>query len=88
MSDDVRLEINEAELRRVLNGPALDATEQRAHRVADQARADAPVVSGAYRNGITVERVDGQVRVGSTVRYAKYVEADHGTLARAVDAAR
>ena len=62
----------------------------RADRVAEAARAAAPVVSGAYRDSIesfdvTTDRAVG--RVGASVPYAESVEAAHGTLARALDAA-
>ncbi len=59
----------------------------RAERVADRARAAAPVDTGAYRDSITVQdaTTDRAVaRVGSTVPYAGIVEAKTGNLARAL----
>lgn len=64
---------------------------RRAEAVADQARATAPVVTGNYRNSITVETdVTEQralARVVADVPYAMDVEARESTLGRAVDAA-
>ena len=63
---------------------------RRAERVAAQARATAPVETGAYRDGITVFDATTDravVRVGSTARHAPLVEAKTGNLARALDAA-
>lgn len=64
--------------------------QARAERVADAARSAAPVASGAYRDSIeaytvTTDRAVG--RAGAGVEYAFIVEAAHGVLARALDAA-
>lgn len=66
--------------------------EKRAERVAAEMRANAPVASGDYRNSITVTRVEHPTRpvfqIGPHVPYGMIVEADRGTAARALDAAR
>lgn len=54
------------------------------------ARASAPVLTGAYKDGLGVESDTADTvveRVGSSVRYAPFVEADTGNLLRALDAA-
>jgi len=59
-------------------------------RVAERARSTAPVVTGAYRDGITVTEGTTDravVRVGSTAPHASVVEARTGNLSRALDAA-
>lgn len=63
----------------------LDAAE----RAAERARQTAPVVSGEYRDGITVwtDETDRAVaRVGSTAPHALIVEANTGNIVRALDA--
>lgn len=63
---------------------------RRMDRVAETARGTAVVLTGAYRDGITawVEIEETAVgRAGSTVGHAKFVEADTGNMARALDAA-
>lgn len=61
-----------------------------AGRVLEQAKATAPVVTGAYRDGLTIwdDTTDrAAVRVGSTAPHASLVEASTGNLSRALDAA-
>lgn len=63
---------------------------RRAERVADAARAAAPVVSGGYRDGIGV--VSGTTdravaRVVARAPHSHLVEAKTGNLSRALDAA-
>lgn len=86
-----RVELNSAGMRAMLNSPGIAAAMMaRATRVRDVARGLAPVESGRYRASITVyaARTDRAVaRVGSHVPYAAAVEADHGVLQRALDAA-
>lgn len=66
--------------------------ERRADRVLQSAQASAPVLSGAYRSGLHVERdanADGPdtFRVAGSSNHDIYVEADTGNLARSLDAA-
>lgn len=71
------------------SGVRADLTK-RMERVASSARANAPVDSGAYRDGITIwqDTTDrAAVRCGSTARHAPVVEAKTGNLARALDSA-
>lgn len=63
---------------------------ERAERVASAARQNAPVVTGAYRDGIGVweDQTDrAVVRVGSTAPHAHLVEARTHNLLSALDAA-
>lgn len=63
---------------------------ERARRVADTARATAPVASGDYRAGLqawTAQTDRAVARAGSDVDHAVYVEAKTGNLNRALDAA-
>jgi hypothetical protein len=57
--------------------------------VADAAKANAPVLSGDYRDSIHVEDApDGLgVVIVSDIEYAMSIEANDGTLARALDSA-
>lgn len=65
----------------------------RAARVLGMAQAIAPVESGEYRDNLHVEEFTNArgvkcVRVTSGTDHDIYVEADSGTLARALDAAK
>lgn len=76
----------------LLRDPGVEAElERRAEKVATEARATAPVASGAYRDGIKVWSENGSKRstahVGSTARHAPIVEAATGNMARSLDAA-
>ena len=77
--------------RTLLNGTEVtDFVGRLGSRVRDRARATAPVMSGTYRDSVqlVVEHTDrARARVLSTVPYAMKVEATHGTLLRALDAA-
>lgn len=67
-----------------------DSLERRASRVEQAAKSSAPVASGAYRDSLHVEtaHTDRMVkRVVSDVPHAFAVEARHGVLAKALDAA-
>lgn len=79
-------------MRDLLASPEVrEALTQKAEAVADTARASAPVASGAYRDSIRVEQDTtdrAAVRVIADVPHALIVEANTGTLARALDAAR
>jgi hypothetical protein len=66
------------------------ALTARAERSLAKAKADAPVKSGEYRDGLhlvqdTTDRA--VVRVAGSTQHDWYVEATHGVLARALDAA-
>lgn len=51
------------------------------------AQASAPVLSGAYRDGLHIEqREHGEVRITGSTDHDVYVEADTGNLARSLDA--
>jgi hypothetical protein len=69
-----------------------DDLMERGDRVAQQAKALAPVATGAYRAGIKAESDDhpdrSVVHVGSGVPYAAIIEARLRVLGRAIDAAR
>jgi hypothetical protein len=70
---------------------------RRAQNVLEAARSGAPSVSGDYVDSIAIlddthtrtgVATRATVHVGATVPYAMRVESLHGTLARALDAAR
>lgn len=63
---------------------------EKAEKVLAEARANAPVDSGAYQASLTVEQATTDravARVVANVPYALDVEARTGNLARALDAA-
>lgn len=66
--------------------------ESRARKVLARAEATAPVVTGDYKRGLHLETVQHPsrvvVRVAGSTDHDLAVEADHGTLSRALDAAR
>lgn len=67
-----------------------DELTTRAERALAAARASAPVDTGSYRASLHIEQDTTDravVRVVAGVPYAIIVEADTGTLARALDAA-
>lgn len=87
MPRNIKLNING--LREVLKSPAMQGVlREHAERIADQARATAPVDTGEYRNSIRAEsRVHSRVAVGrvvATAPHALVVEARTGNLARAL----
>ena len=63
----------------------------RAERVEQAMKASAPVDTGAYRDGISVQRDEHPSRpvfhIGSSVPYAGVVEANTGNAVRSLDAA-
>jgi hypothetical protein len=72
------------------SGGVQSELRSRAERVAEAARASAPVETGEYRDAIAVadDTTDrAVVRVGSTAPHAFIVEAATGNMARALDAA-
>ena len=78
-------------IKEILNsGPVRDMLTKRAAPVLAAAQSSAPVVSGAYLQSLHIEQVTTDravVRVVADVPYASDVEANTGTLARALDAA-
>lgn len=87
----VRVKLNSAGMRALLNDPGLRADlTTRAERVLAAAKASAPVDSGEYRDSLhivddTTDRA--VVRVGSSAPHGLLVEMKTGNLARALDAA-
>lgn len=86
-----RVKLIDSGMRALLSDPGVAADlASRAESVAEAARASAPVETGAYRDSIHVEadHTDRVVaRVVADVPYATRVEAGHGTLTSALDAA-
>jgi len=84
----VKVNLDSNGMRELLNrGETAEAMRDVAEDVASRARADAPVRTGEYRSSIevVVERTDRAVaRVLADVPYAAEVEADRGTLNRAL----
>lgn len=89
MASTVRL--NRRGMAALLNAPGVrDDLTRRASRVEAAAKASAPVESGAYRNSIHVvqDTTDrAVVRVVAESDHGLVVEANTGTLKRALDAA-
>lgn len=88
----VKVKLNSAGVVDIFEQWASRDGARRAARVAAQARATAPVVSGTYRDSIRVSReTHGRGRpvfhVGPSVDYGMEVETATGTMARALDAA-
>ncbi|NHN55775.1 HK97 gp10 family phage protein [Calidifontibacter sp. DB0510] len=89
-----RVEVDEQALQRFLDTDAIKLATVVGEKVAARARTTAPVLSGAYRDGIDVQVARDAstghktVRVGSSVAYTMVIEARTGNLARALDAAR
>ena len=90
-----------AKVRVVPHQAAIDALERdtgvhrglrpNADAVLQRARDNAPVLTGAYRDGLHIEdvEVDGALgyRIAGDSDHDIYVEADTGNLSRALDAA-
>ena len=88
----VRVRLNSAGMRALLHDPGIRADlVARGERVLAAAESSAPVESGAYRSSLHLVVDDHPsrvaVHVGASVDYGMEVEADHGTLSRALDAA-
>lgn len=83
------IKLNQAAIDALVTDPGVtEDMMRRGEQVAAAARSDAPVLTGAYRDSITVtEREGGGVDVGSDLPYALVVQARTGNLARALDAA-
>lgn len=89
----VRVKLITRGVRELLKSPeTAEEMLRRARKVADQAKANAPVVSGTYRASIYAETHQGPSRVtgraGAGVAYSDQIEARHRVLGRAIDAAR
>lgn len=90
---DIRFVPNRSGIDELQRGPDLQRElRRRADRIADAARASAPVLTGEYRDSIHVEEevVDGKAvaRVVASSDHAIYVEAETGNMTRSFDAAR
>lgn len=77
----------------LLRSPQVEAKcEEVAHRVLAEAQAIAPVKTGAYKKSLHIEKISHAHRdtfaVVADVPYTTYVEAVHGTLARAAKAGK
>lgn len=87
----ITVKVSSAGIRALLKDPGLRSDlHRRAQQVADAAKANAPVVTGAYRDSIRVEDVTTDRAVAHVVAdvwYALGVEAKTGNLARSLDAA-
>lgn len=92
MPGSVRITINPAGIRELLNRAETRAMlTEKANRVLAAAQAGAPVESGAYKASLHVEQGTTDRAVVAVVAgtdHAFVVEANTGTLRRALDAAR
>jgi hypothetical protein len=87
-----RVELIDPGVEALLNDAGVTADlESRMGRALSAASSSAPVASGAYRDSLRLETLQhgnrSVVRLSSDVSYAMFVEANTGTLARALDAA-
>ena len=88
-----RFEPNERSFERVLRQPKVEQlVDDVTGRALDEARASAPVVTGAYKDGLHIEHRDGRYRrtamvVGGDVK-TMLLESKLGILARALKAAK
>lgn len=87
-----RVRLNSGAVQALLDGDqgVRDLLVARAEQVLSSAEANAPVRTGDYKSrlAITEDHTDRlALRVGSSSPHAHLVEAKHGTLARALDAA-
>lgn len=87
----VRVELNHGGMRDLLNSPGVRAElTRRAERVLARAKPTAPVESGEYQASLHIEQDTTDravVRVVAGTDHGMAVEANHGTLARALGAA-
>ena len=94
MGDLSRFKLNSSEIQKMLDGGnGVDGQlRESANRVLSAAQSDASnyVVTGNYRAGLGIEETHTDrlvVRVVAKAPHSHLVEANHGTLARALDAA-
>lgn len=85
----VRVEVHSSAVTALKKDAGVKAdVRRRMERALDQARADAPVLTGNYRDNLHLEeQSDGSVRLVSDVEYTMTIEAHNGVLARSLDAA-
>lgn len=94
MADDVHIDwVDGGDLSKVLRMPeVVAATRAKAEKVLAQAQATAPVKTGTYKRSLKIVVEHHAHRdtysVLADVPYATYVESRHGTLARAMRAAK
>lgn len=86
-----KVTMNRRGIERLLKSDKIrDDLTNRAERVLDRAEADAPVVTGTYKESLHIEQDTTDravVRVVADAPHAHLVEADTGNLSRALDAA-
>lgn len=89
----VSIKFHEAALQQLLRESSVRADmNRRAGRVRDAARAAAPVETGEYKDKLHVERSTGAkgvevLTITAGTDHDIFVEARHGILAKAIDAA-
>lgn len=92
MAKGIRVKLNSGGMSDLLKSDEVrDALTARAERVLSAAQASAPVKTGNYRDGLRIiqDTTDrAVVRVAGTAPHSHLVEAQSGTLARALDAGR
>ena len=94
MADEVEVTWTDRwSLGNLLRSPQVEAKcEEVAHRVLAQAQAIAPVKTGEYKRSLHIEKISHAHRdtfaVVADAPYSVYVEASHGTLARAAKAGK
>lgn len=87
-----KIKLNSKAVQALLDGEegVRELLMERAERVLAKAEASAPVKTGNYKAGLGISEDHTDrlaLRVGSSAPHAHLVEAKHGTLARALDAA-
>ena len=92
MASKVQIELNYTGFRQMLKSAEVQAAlEDRMAATLSAAKATAPRASGEYADGLKMwaeqHRSRVVVRVGSDAPHALIVEANRGTLSRALDAA-
>lgn len=86
-----KVKLNHSGMRQLLNDPGVRRElTTRAEPVLTEAKANAPVASGEYQDGLEIQQATtdrAAVRVVGTAPHSLVVEAKTGNLARALDAA-
>lgn len=87
----IRVKLKSRGMQQMLNGGDVrEELTSRMQRVLASAKADAPVETGAYRNGLHIVQATTDravVRVAGGTDHDLIVEAKHGILSRALDRA-
>lgn len=88
-----KVKLNHAGIAQILKSDKVrDMLMPRAERVLAAAKTNAPVVTGTYKRSLHIEVVERPsrvvVQVVADAAHAHLVEAEHGVLSRARDAAR